>query len=231
MKLKKTENAAVKKAYLLTDKLSFSSQEASRSLRTTVMFALPGNECKCIGVTSPTPGDGKSTTAANLALSLAQIGKRVLLVDCDMRLPTVAASFRIPLSPGLSDFLVGQARIEDCVHQSEATGISVMPAGNIPPDPTGLLEARQIEHLFSAFRKIYDYVIVDLPPVTSVPDAAILSKYMDGYLLVVRKKQTRHRDVVSMLKQLNLAESKLLGFTTIGGESGRKYYNYKRKNG
>ena len=106
-----------------------------------------------------------------------------------------------------------------------------MPAGNIPPDPTGLLEAKQLEHLFSAFRKICDFVIVDLPPVTSVPDAAILSKYLDGYLLVVRQKRTRHRDVVQMLKQLNLAESKLLGFTTIGGESGKKYYGYNQKNG
>ena len=92
-----------------------------------------------------------------------------------------------------------------------------------------MLEDRQIEHLFAAFRKIYDYVVVDLPPVTSVPDAAILSKYLDGYLLAVRQKQTRHRDVVQMLKQLNLAEAKILGFTTIGGETGKKYYSYKYK--
>lgn len=215
---------------LLSDKTPFAVQEAYKVLRTNVMFSLPGGGCKCVGVTSPSPGDGKSTTAANLAIALAQIGKRVLLVDCDMRLPTVAASFRIPLAPGLSDFLVGQAKIEDCVYQTDC-GISVMPAGNIPPDPTGLLEAKQLEHLFSAFRKICDFVIVDLPPVTSVPDAAILSKYLDGYLLVVRQKRTRHRDVVQMLKQLNLAESKLLGFTTIGGESGKKYYGYNQKNG
>ena len=213
---------------LLSEKTPFSVQEAYKALRTNVMFSLPGAGCKCVGVTSPCPGDGKSTTAANLAISLAQIGKRVLLVDCDMRLPTVAASFRIPLTPGLSDFLVGQAKIEDCVHQTEAAFINVMPAGNIPPDPTGLLEARQIEHLFSAFRKIYDFVVVDLPPVTTVPDAVILSKYMDGYLLVVRQKQTRHRDVVQMLKQMKLAESKLLGFTTIGGEPGKKYYALKK---
>ena len=214
---------------LLTEKTPFVTQEAYKALRTNVMFSLPGVGCKCVGITSPTPGDGKSTTAANLAISLAQIGKRVLLVDCDMRLPTVASNFRIAPIPGLSDFLVGQAKIEDCVRGSEAFGISVMPAGNIPPDPTGLLEARQIEHLFSAFRKIYDYVIVDLPPVTSVPDAAILSRYLDGYLLAVREKQTRHRDVVQMLKQLQIADSKLLGFVSIGGETGRKYYSYKRK--
>ena len=216
---------------LLSDKTPFAVQEAYKALRTNVLFSLPGAGCKCIGVTSPCPGDGKSTTAANLALALAQIGKRVILVDCDMRLPTVAASFRVPLVPGLSDFLVGQAKIEDCVRQQESMNISLMPAGNIPPDSTGLLEARQIEHLFNAFRKIYDYVVVDLPPVTSVPDAAILSKYLDGYLLILRQKRTRHRDVVQMLKQLDLAEAKLLGFTTIGGESGKKYYKYKRNNG
>ncbi len=213
---------------LLSDKTSFAVQEAYKSLRTNIMFSLPGAGCKCVGVTSPCPGDGKSTTAANLALALAQIGKRVILVDCDMRLPTVAASFRISLTPGLSDFLVGQAKIEDCVHQTDAN-INVMPAGNIPPDPTGLLEARQIEHLFTAFRKICDFVIVDLPPVTSVPDAAILSKYLDGYLLVVRQKRTRHRDVVQMLKQLELADSRILGFTTVGGDAGKRHYSYKRK--
>ena len=216
---------------LLTDNTPFAMQEAYKLLRTNVLFSLPGSGCKCVGVTSPCPGDGKSTTAANLALSLAQIGKRVLLVDCDMRLPTVASSFRIPLAPGLSDFLVGQAKIEDCVRQTSLPGISLVPAGNIPPDPTGLLEARQIEHLFTAFRTICDFVIVDLPPVTSVPDAVILSKYLDGYLLVVRQKRTRHRDVVKMLKQLELADSKLLGFTTIGGGQPKKYYSYKRKNG
>lgn len=215
---------------LLSDKTPFAVQEAYKALRTNVMFSLPGAGCKCVGVTSPSPGDGKSTTAANLAISLAQIGKRVLLVDCDMRLPTVAASFRIALAPGLSDFLVGQAKIEECVRQTETLNMSVMPAGNIPPDATGLLEAKQIEHLFAAFRQNFDYVVVDLPPVASVPDAAILSKYLDGYLLAVRQKRTRHRDVVQMLKQLRLAEAKILGFTTIGGESGKKYYTYKSKN-
>lgn len=228
-KFKPKNNTVHRQRLLLTDKTPFASQEAYKSLRTNVMFSLPGSGCKCVGVTSPTPGDGKSTTAANLAISLAQIGKRVLLVDCDMRLPTVASNFRIAPVPGLSDFLVGQARIEECVRYSESFGINIVTAGNIPPDPTGLLEAKQIDHLFTAFRNIYDYVIVDLPPVTSVPDAAILSKYLDGYLLAVRQRQTRHRDVVQMLKQLQIADGKLLGFVTIGGESGKKYYSYKRK--
>lgn len=228
--MKPSSGTAHRQRLLLNEKTPFVTQEAYKALRTNVMFSLPGTACKCVGITSPTPGDGKSTTAANLAISLAQIGKRVLLVDCDMRLPTVANSFRIAPVPGLSDFLVGQAKIEDCIRFSEAFGINIMTAGNIPPDPTGLLEAKQIDSLFSAFRKIYDFVIVDLPPVTTVSDAAILSKHLDGYLLAVRQRQTRHRDVVHMLKQLQIADGKLLGFVTVGGEAGKKYYKYGRTN-
>ena len=223
---KRRTSAPVKRPrIMLNDRTPFSVQEAYKALRTNVMFSLPGTGCKCVGVTSPTPGDGKSTTATNLAISLAQIGKRVILIDCDLRLPTVAENFRLAATPGLSDFLVGQAKIEDTVRNVEAFHLNVMPSGNIPPDPTGLLEDKQLEHLFNALRNIYDYVIVDLPPVTSVSDAVILSKYLDGYLLTVRQRQTRHRHVAEMLKQLKLANSRVLGFVTIGGEaSGKKYY-------
>lgn len=212
---------------LMNDKTPFAMTEAFKELRTNVMFSLPGTGCKCVGVTSPTPGDGKSTTAANLAISLSQIGKRVILIDCDMRLPTVAETFRIQAVPGLSDFLVGQARIEETVRQIEHYDLMVMPAGNLPPDPTGLLEDKQMERLFTAFRNIYDYVIVDLPPVTAVPDASILSKYIDGFLLVVRNRQTRHRYVAEMLKQLKLTDSRIIGFTTVGGDlAAKKYYKH-----
>lgn len=228
---KKKRSAPVKKQrIILSEQTPFAMQEAFKELRTNVMFSLPGTGCKCIGVTSPTPGDGKSTTAANLAIALAQIGKRVLLVDCDMRLPTVSDSFQVKPTPGLSDFLAGQAKVEDAIRQMDDYSLSIMPAGNIPPDPTGLLEDEQIEHLFVAFRSIYDYVVVDLPPVTVVSDAAILSKFIDGFLLVVRNRQTRHRYVSEMLRQLRLTESKIIGFTTVGGGFfGKKYYKYKYK--
>lgn len=217
-----------KNAYLLTQKLPFNVQEAYRTLRTNVMFALPGSGCKCIGVTSPTPGDGKSTTASNLAISLAQIGKRVLLMDCDMRLPTIASKFRVKAVPGLSDFLVGQARVEDVVRTVENCELHILPSGNIPPDSTGLLEAKQLETLFSALRSVYDYVIVDLPPVVTVPDAVILSKYLDGYLLVARQRQTVHRAVKEMMRQMQIAEANIIGFVLTGSEADSgKYYKYR----
>lgn len=210
---------------LLTENTPFVIKEAYKSLRTNVMFSLPGTECKCVGVTSASPSEGKSTTAINLAISLAQIGKRVLLIDCDMRIPAVASRFRIQAVPGLSDFLVGQARVEETVRQLDQFNLSVMPSGSIPPDPTGLLEAKQLEHLFTAFRKIYEYVIIDLPPVTSVADAVILSKYVDGFVLVAKEKFTEHRAVSEMLRQLRLADARILGFVTNGStlHSKRKY--------
>ena len=219
--------SAGKAAVTLSDRTPGVVKEAYKSLRTNVMFSLPGADCKVVGITSAAPGEGKSTTAANLAISLSQIGKRTLLVDCDMRIPTMAGRFHIQAAPGLSDFLVGQARIEETVRQVD-NYLSVMPSGNIPPDPTGLLESKQLEHLFAAFRKIYEYVIIDLPPVTVVSDAVILSKYVDGYVLIAREKFTEHRAVQEMLRQLRLADARILGFVTTDGASGTPMKGYLR---
>lgn len=219
--------------FTLGENTPFSVQEAYKSLRTNIMFALPGDDCKCIGVTSPISGDGKSTTAVNLAISLAQLGKRVLMVDCDLRLPTVAQKLGIRQTPGLSDFLIGLVRIEAVIRGLEKYGIHVLPAGSIPADPTGLLDSRQMEQLFAALRRNYEYVIVDMPPVTVVSDALILSKNMDGYLLAVRQKHTGHRNVAEAMQRLRYAGAKVLGSVMIGAAVNEKpygqYYGKKRK--
>jgi capsular exopolysaccharide synthesis family protein len=217
-------NTTSRSRHLLSKETPFAVQESYRVLRTNVMFSLPGEGCKCVGVTSPAPGDGKSTTAANLAIALSQIGKKVILIDCDMRLPTVATAFDISAAPGLSDFLVGQAKIEDAVRRSNTYGISILPAGNLPPDATGLLEDKQLDSLFSALKKIFDYIIVDLPPVNTVPDAMILSKYMDGFLIAVREQKTKHREIDQMLRQIRLADVRVLGFVNTGTEIKKSGY-------
>lgn len=213
------------KNFILTENVSFSVQEAYKSLRTNIMFALPGNECKCIGVTSPVSGDGKSTTSVNLAMSLAQIGKRVLLIDCDMRLPTIALKLGIRQTPGLSDFLIGEVRIDEAICNVEKYGIHVLPASNLPADPTGLLESKQMEHLFVALRRNYEFVIVDLPPVSVVSDALIISKCLDGFLLTVRQKKTAHRSVAESLRLMQFADAKVLGVVVTGGSIGGKQYD------
>lgn len=221
-----TQKTPGRREFVLREDAPFSIQEAYKSLRTNVMFALPGNECKCIGVTSAVAGEGKSTTAVNLAISLAQIGKRVILIDCDLRLPTVHSKLGIRPSPGLSDFLIGEARIDEAIRNLEKYGIHVLPASSIPADPTGLLESKQMEHLFAALRRNYEFVIVDLPPVMVVSDAMILNKCLDGYLLTVRLKKTKHRNVEDAVRTMQFADMKILGTVLTGGDVTEKNYNY-----
>ncbi len=225
----RSKRTTEQKAYLLTEQTPFVVQEAYKALRTNVIYALPGAECKCIGITSPASGDGKSTTATNLAISLAQIGKRVLLIDCDLRIPTIAEKLKLRRSPGLSDFLIGQVRIDEAICNVTEYGIHVLPASGTPADPTSLLESKQMEHLFTALRRNYEYVIVDLPPVTAVSDAVILSKCLDGFLLVVRQKRTPHRAVEDTLRRMELADAKILGVVMAGGAvDTRPYEKYNR---
>lgn len=226
----KSATPSGQRQYILNDKTSFVVQEAYKTLRTNIMFALPGKDCKCIGVTSPVSGEGKSTTAVNLALSLAQIGKRVLLIDCDLRLPTVATKLNLRSYPGLSDFLIGEVRIDEAIRNVEKYGIHVLPASNIPADPTGLLDSKQMEHLFVALRRNYEYVIVDLPPVTVVSDALIISKCLDGYLLAVQEKKTKHRTVAEAIRNLQFADARILGtVVTCGAYYDKQYSEYYKK--
>lgn len=216
---------------LLSQNSPFSVQEAYKSLRTNVAFSIAGGDSKCIGVTSPNRGDGKSSVAVNLAISFAQIGKKVVLVDCDMCLPTVAHKLGIKRSPGLSDYLVGEKSINECIFSVSKLGFAVVPAGNIPPDPTTLLESKEMRELLGVLRNYYDYIIVDLPPVLPVPDAMILSKHIDGYLIVVKSGTAEYRNVSDALKQLQFADSNIIGFVYNGkplpSKRSRKYrYNY-----
>ena len=218
---------------LLSDKSSFSVQEAYKTLRTNLTFALPGNACKCIGVTSANRGDGKSSVAVNLAISFAQINKKVIILDCDMRLPTVAQKIGIDSKPGLSNYLVGTNELSDMIiKRIEDKGIDVFPAGNIPPDPTTLLESKNMADLLEVLRNHYDYIIIDLPPLMPVSDAAILSKYVDGYLIVVRHEKSEFNKIQDTLHQLEFSGAKIIGFVYNGKtlenhySKSKKYYYY-----
>lgn len=155
------------------------------------------------------------------------------MFDGDLRLPTVAAKLGVKAKPGLSDYLVGEAALEEVIRK-DVQGVDVVPAGSIPPDATGLLTSEQLEDLLQMMRQYYDYIIIDLPPVNVVADAAILSASIDGYVLVVRHAQTRNREVAEMLRKLRMAGGKVLGFlyndTPVEGKRYyyRYYYKYKR---
>ena len=225
-KKKKVPNRLTsEQSHILSDSSPFVVKEAYKALRTNIIFSLPGQESKCIGITSSARSEGKSTNSINLALAFAQIGKKTLLVDCDMRLPSIASKLRIAKQPGLSDFIVGEANVNESI-QHYKENLDVMVAGGIPRDPTGLLTSQSMRMLLEKMREYFDYIIIDLPPITTVTDAAILSDSVDGYLLVVRHDSTDYRAVGEMLHQLRLSEGKILGFLyTNAPVSEKKYYN------
>lgn len=226
-KNKKVTSVFNPKKMLLSENSPFTVKEAYKSLRTNIIFSLPGNDSKCIGIVSADRGDGKSSVALNLAISFAQLRKKVIIVDCDLRLPTVASKLGIETKPGLSNFLSGtQESKEPVIRRSNMYGIDIMTAGDIPPDPTMLLESKQMTALIVLLKKYYDYIVLDFPPITIVSDAIILSNIVDGYLMVVRHTKSEYSKIFEMLRQLDFAGAKKLGFVYNGVDEQRK--NYKR---
>ena len=208
---------------LLSDKMAFSVQEAYKTLRTNITFSLPGNECKCIGITSANRGDGKSSVSSNLAISLAQINKKVALIDCDLRLPTIASKFRIRSTPGLSNWLSGGVDEIPMVHVEEKN-IDILPSGNIPPDSTTLISSREMIKLVERLKQAYDFIIFDFPPVTIVSDAVLISGIIDGYLVVVHHEKSEYKAVNETIRQLKFADAKIIGFIYKGVNVSKKYY-------
>ena len=209
---------------LLNDDTPWAVKEAYKTLRTNVTLSLPDEGHRVIAFTSAEPHDGKTTNAINFAISLAQIDKKVLLVDCDLRKPMVASMLNIESPSGLSDIISGQARARDGILRLEKYGIDVIPSGSLTPDPTLLLQSSRMKLIMQELKKVYEYIIVDLPPVTVVADASILAELMDGFLLVVRHETTDYRAVSDMMEQLKLANAQIIGFVYNGSGSGEDRY-------
>ena len=206
-------------------------REAYKSLRTNVLFSLPGSDSKCIGVVSANRGEGKSTVAINLAVSFAQVDKKVIVVDCDMRLPTVAAKIGINIAPGLSNYLAGNDNITgDLIQHVDEYGIDVLAAGDIPPDPTLLLGSNQMDKLIDILKEYYDFIVLDFPPITIVTDAVIMSGKVDGYLVVVRHDLSEFKKLAETFRQLEFSNANVLGVVYNGKGSNRNKYYKKDKN-
>ncbi len=215
----------------LHTKLSFTAAEAYKLLRTNLLFAIPGNKkCKVVGVTSSTRGEGKSTTSINLAYTLAEAGKKVLLIDADMRLPSIAKKMGLKGSPGLSNILVGMGSEQIPIFK---TGVLDnwfwLPAGDIPPNPSELIGSQYMRELIEALTESFDVIILDLPPVAPISDALAVSPYLDGMLIVVREDYTNKRDLNYCIRQLTLSGARVLGFVmTYSKEDKKSYGRYKK---
>jgi len=204
--------------------LDFASIEAYNLLRTNLYFSLAdvvGG--KVVGVTSPCPQEGKSTTSLNLAYALATAGHKTVLIDADMRRPSIASVLEMPLSPGLSNLLVDEntdAIRSAVVHEN----LSVLLSGDIPPNPSELVVSDKMKALIEKLRGAYDYVIVDLPPVNLVSDPIMMSRHLDGMIVIVRHGHTRRRDVNDAVRSLKLVNAKVLGFVYNGAKTAKKRY-------
>lgn len=216
---------------------SFTYVEAYKALRTNLEY-VSGKDTpmKVIMVTSSIPAEGKSNVSINLAISLAEEGKRVIVIDCDLRKGTLHRYMKLPrAAAGLSSVLEGTEKLENVVYAFRDLRISVLPVGSLPAKPTELLSSRAMANLIDRLTKLYDYVILDTPPVNVVTDAAIISRYADGAVLVVSHNYVKRSDVMAAKAQLASTGVNLLGVVLnmydhrkVGptAETAYSHYNY-----
>ncbi|MBD8059607.1 polysaccharide biosynthesis tyrosine autokinase [Cellulomonas sp. JH27-2] len=190
--------------------------EAYRRLRTNIQFVNASAPVSTVLVTSSVPGEGKSTTAISLALTMAEKRKRVLLVDADLRRPSVARLCGLEGAVGLSTILVGEATIEDVAHPWGLDSLAVVPAGAIPPNPSQLVDSEAMEKFLVTARSQYDFVIIDTPPVLSLTDAAVLAKRTDGAIVVAGCRKVRRAQLVETLNALDAIGVNVIGLVANG---------------
>lgn len=221
------------KEKILSPDTTFQVREAYKTLRTNVIFSLPQEGCKKICVTSSIASEGKSTNCLNLAITFAETGAKVLIIDCDLRRPNVSKLLGKKSYPGLSNVLVGLNKLEDVISDSGYKNLDVIFSGNIPPNPAELLGSDKMSDIIDELSKKYDYIFFDTAPVNIVTDTTILAKWMSGIIMVVLYNSTDKDTIEESIKQLEFVGAKILGFVLNGvvyGNNGSYKYNYKRSN-
>jgi len=238
----KSSPKGAKQVELVGGNISFAAAEAYKLLRTKLQFSFADEgSCRVVGVSSALTGEGKSLSAVNLAYSISELGKRVLLIDCDMRRPSLSEKLPIKKAPGLSDFLTGQSSPENllqmCGIRDDERAFHAISSGRTPPNPMELLSSNRMSRMITVLRESYDYIILDLPPVAEVSDALAVAKLTDGMLLVVRQNLCDRVALNAAIRQFEFVDAKILGVvynctTDEGGRYGygsRYYRQYYKK--
>ena len=212
--------------FIVDEKPKSITAEAYRTLRTNIQYSSFDNEIRTIVVTSSEPGEGKSTTAGNIAISFAQASMKTVIIDCDLRKPSLHKKFKISNIGGLSDILIGKEKIDDVVHHFNDE-LDIITSGKLPPNPAEMLGSRTMERLLIALKERYDMIILDTAPLQAVTDAQILSTKSDGIILVVRAHSTKRESVLQAKGLIEKVGGKILGTVLNGVENSRgKYYYY-----
>ena len=200
--------------------------EAYRVIRTSVQFAQAGKELKTIAITSCTPNEGKSMTIANLAIVLTQAGKSVLLIDCDMRNPTVHKNFNLSNKVGLSSCISMGTAVADAVQATAIEGLDALTAGVIPPNPSELLGSERMQNILQRAKEEYDYVLIDTPPVLPVTDSLVLGRMVDGLILVIDSGEIKVEMARDVKNQLVHSGANILGVVLNKVRSEHHGYGY-----
>ncbi len=209
----------------------FAIVEGYKIARTNLVFSLSAAENNIAVVTSWSKGEGKSTATSNLAISFSKMGKKVLLIDCDLRRPNVHNLLKLDNTIGLSEVVGKFKTFKEAVHTDVLPCLDVLTSGSIPPNPSELLASSSFDALINTIRNEYEYIIIDSPPLGVVTDTLLLKDYIGGYVVVVREKVTTHGDIEKTIQNIKLADSKILGFLKVGCTVREKkhykgYYGY-----
>lgn len=201
--------------------------EAYRNIRTNITFSNVDKDIKTMLVTSAQPGEGKSTTIANLAVAFAGLDKKVIVIDCDLRKPTVHKKFNISNLHGLTDALIGSRFFLDCIQKSELNNLDILTAGTIPPNPSEILSSNNMKELVKSLKEYYDYIFIDSPPIGAVTDAAIISSYSDGVIMVCASNEVDKELAKISRGKLDNVNAKVLGVVLNKFDTdASKYYGY-----
>ena len=213
---KKRRGTTDKTRNVINGDSKFAIVEGYKSARTSLVFSLVAENNHSVAVTSWSKGEGKSTATVNLAISFAKMGKKVLLIDTDLRRPNVHNLLKLKNGTGLSEMLGQFANFEDAVYNEVVPYLDVLVAGAIPPNPSELIGSSAFGSFMNMVKNQYDYIILDTPPIGVVTDTLLLKDHIAGYVLIVREKLTTHGDVERAVQHIKLADSKILGFLKVG---------------
>ncbi len=224
--------------YLITDKnVPFNITESYKVMRTNLMFSLSTTDKKIVAVSSALPGEGKSTIAANLAITFSQLNEnKVLLIDADMRKPVQHKLFNVKNNAGIAEFLGKMKQRSECIQKSGVPNLDIITSGLLPPNPSELLASEQMEKLLTEMSAEYDYVMIDMPPVNIVSDPLTIGRSISGMIAVTHYGKTTHDDFADMMRKVQTSDTKILGFVLneiksrhsgkYGYSKKYKYYSY-----